>query len=200
MNQYEITIITKENLKGEPAKKEIDALGGKVLNITEPDQRQFAYQVKKESSGYYTTIVCEVAPEKVLELNKRLGLNADVLRHLIITYKAAVTPPKPAAVKPVVPPAVIPAQEIEEIREPERKEEPITEEKVPEIKEEKKEEVKEKKAKPVKKAVKKEEEPKKVVEEPIIKSREAQEAIQKELSAEDRLKALDKKLDELLKE
>jgi len=200
MNQYEITIITRENLKGEPAKKEIENLGGKVLNITELEERQFAYQVKKESSGYYTSIIFEIEPTKVLELNKKIGLNADVLRHLIITHKAAaITAPKPAAVAPVLP-AVIPAKEIEEIREPKREEELITEEKVSAIKEEKKEEVKEKKAKPVKKAVKKEEEPKKVVEEPVTRSKETEEAIQKELSAEDRLKALDKKLDELLKE
>jgi len=214
MNQYEITIITKEpfdsaqgkNLKGEPAKKEIAALGGKVLNITEPDQRQFAYQVKKESSGYYTTIVCEVAPEKVLELNKRLGLNADVLRHLIITYKAAATvAPKPRGeemAKPVKTEITAPPPEEIVVAKPAETEIISTQEAkfakevvpAPAVSE------KEKKPKPVKKAIKKEEEPKKVVEEPMIKSREAQEAIQKELSAEDRLKALDKKLDELLKE
>lgn len=191
MNQYDITLITKENLKGEPAKKEIASLGGKVLNITEPNQRQFAYPVKKESSGYYTSILFEIEPTKVLELNKKLGLNADVLRHLIITHKAAATvAPRPAVPSPEEIVAVKPAEtEIIPAKEAQRAEEVVEE----------KEEVKEEKAKPAEKPVK-EEKPKKVVEEPVIRSREAQEAIQKELSAEDRLKALDKKLDELLKE
>jgi len=214
MNQYEITIITKENLKGEPAKKEIAFLGGKVLNITEPDQRQFAYQVKKEGSGYYTTIVCEVAPEKVLELNKRLGLNADVLRHLIITYKAAATvAPKPAEkefVKAVGTEITAPSPEEIVVAKPAETEIIPTEEAKPaeEVVEEK-EEVKEKQAPAVQEKEEKpksqkkvviKEKPTETVEKPVIRSREAQEAIQKELSAEDRLKALDKKLDELLKE
>jgi len=215
MNQYEITIITKEsfdtaqgkNLKGEPAKKEIENLGGKVLNITEPDQRQFAYQVKKEGSGYYTTIVCEVAPEKVLELNKRLGLNADVLRHLIITYKAATTvAPKPRGeeiAKPVKTEITAPSPEEIVVAKPAETEIILTQEAklAKEIVPTPAASEKEKKAKPVQKAAEKEEEPKpKVIEKPAKRSREAEEVIQKDLSAEDRLKALDKKLDELLKE
>lgn len=188
MNQYEITIITKENLKGEPAKKEIVSLGGKVLNITEAEERRFSYPIKKEDSGYYTSLLFEIAPEKVLELNKKLGLDSEVLRHLIITYKAAkITVPKAPAV------VAEPKKEIEKVEVPKIKEEPVIQP-TPAILE------KEKKAKKVKETIKKEEKPKKVVEEPVKRSKETEETMQKDLSAEDRLKALDKKLDELLKE
>jgi len=197
MNQYEITIITKENLKGEPAKKEIVALGGKVLNITDAEERRFAYPIKKEGSGYYSSLLFEIAPEKVLELNKKLGLDSEVLRHLIITYKAAkiIAPKAPAVV-------IEPKKEIEKVEAPEIKEEIVTVKEVIEPKEEPSPATleKEKKTKKVKETIKKEEEPKKVVEEPVKRSKETEETMQKDLSAEDRLKALDKKLDELLKE
>jgi len=196
MNQYEVTIITKGNLKGEPAKKEIVALGGKVLNITDAEERRFAYPIKKEGSGYYSSLLFEIAPEKVLELNKKLGLESVVLRHLIITYKAAkIAVPKAPAV------VTEPKKEIEKVEVPKIKEEPVIQP-IPAAVEEKPASPagREKKAKKVKEAIKKEEEPKKEVEKPAKRSKETEEAIQKELSAEDRLKALDKKLDELLKE
>lgn len=199
MNQYEITFITKENLKGEPAKKEIESLSGKILSINSLEDRQFAYPIKKENSGTYSTIVFELAPEKVFELNKKLALDTEILRHLIITYKAASVPTKPKVIeKTLAEPAeteLAAPVETEIIPKEEPKE---TEVKPEEPEQAPVEEAKEKKAakKPTKKAPEKIEKPKPAPE----PSKASQEAMKEELSAEDRLKALDKKLDELLKE
>src|SRR3990167_6595197 len=99
MNKYEITIITKEPLdtalepssraevqgkdeKEAPVKKEIETLGGKVLGVNSLGQKQFVYPIKKETAGFYTVINFEIEPTKVLELNQKLGLKTEILRHL----------------------------------------------------------------------------------------------------------------------
>lgn len=205
MNQYEITLITKENLKGEPAKKEIENLGGKIVNIQGLEERQFAYPIKKEASGFYTAMVFEIAPEKVMELNKKLALDTEILRHLIITYRAAKTTPTTPKLtkelaKPIETEITQPAPEsLVEPRETEivPVEKPEKEDKeTPAPAKEKKPTAKKAKA-PEKVKVEKPK-PEKMVEKPKISK--TSEEIQKDLSAEDRLKALDKKLDELLKE
>ncbi|MBM2821038.1 MAG: ribosomal protein, partial [Candidatus Berkelbacteria bacterium] len=99
MEKYEITIITKEpfdtahgkDTKDTPVKKEIESLGGKILNVQSLGQKQMAYQIKKETAGFYTVITLEIDPTKVLELNKKFGLKQEILRHLILVAKAAKT-------------------------------------------------------------------------------------------------------------
>lgn len=170
MKQYEITFITKEDLKEKPVKADIEALGGKILNISSIGQKQFTYTIKKEKAGIYTTVVFEIAPEKLMELNHKLSLKEDILRHLIILYKAAKVEvprlPKPEKTLPE------PLKELEAPKEEIIKEKPLV-----------------KKAEPKKKVVKA---PK--------PSKEAEKIEEETISEEERLKELDKKLDELLKE
>lgn len=194
MNKYEITIITREDQKDAPVKKEIEALGGKVLETNSIGQRKMIFPIKKETSGYYTVVRLEIEPGKILELNKKLSLSPEILRFLILTSEAAKTSTPKATKKEIVEPQVLPpAQAIEEEKPAKPTVEP---------KEEKKAE--EEPAKPVtpvkpeKKAAKKPAEPS-VTEEPKA-SPAAKEIADEEMSAEERLKALDKKLDELLKE
>ncbi len=184
MNKYEITIITKEDAKDAPVKKEIEGLGGKVLEINSLGQRQMIFPIKKETAGYYTVVLFEIDPTKVLELNKKLGLSPAILRHIILVAKAAkVAVPK------------------EKVKESKILAKPIEIEKPKEIvkKEEEKEKPAEKpkiaKEKPAKKIEKVEAPAEKPKVSPAAKAIEAE-----EMSADERLKALDKKLDELLKE
>ncbi len=183
MKTYEITFITKEDQKEKPVKAEVEKLGGKILNISSIGEKNFAYPIKKETKGFYTTVSFEIEPEKVFDLNKKLGLSEEILRHLIIIGKTT----------QVELPALKPAKVVKEVPAPK-------EEKMIEAPKEVKEIEKPKKiAKPVKK-------PEKVVEKevaPVEKKKATSEVteIEKETeSEEDRLKALDKKLDELLKE
>ncbi len=186
MNKYEVTIITREDLKDSPIKKEVETLSGKILSVDNVGQKQFVFPIKKETAGYYTSVIFEIPAEKVFDLNKKLSLNTDILRHLIITHKAAAITPAP---KPKI---SMPTAKIEE---------PIA--KVPALEpapaREEKHEVKAKVEKPEKK-----EAPKRVIKEPKIlptkKPAKKTAVAEGELSTEERLKALDKKLDELLKE
>lgn len=165
MKQYEITILTKEDLQEKPVKDEIKAFSGKILTTNSLGQKQLAYPIKKEKNAFFTTLVFEIEGEKLFDLNKKLGLKDEILRHLIIISPKAKTV-LPAPRTPKVPAVEIAKKELE-IAPPTKEEAP------------KEEIVKLIKPKVVPKKVEKKEET---------------------LSEEDRLKALDEKLDELLKE
>jgi len=231
MKQYEITFITKEpfdtapsiklgtsqgkDLKETPVKKEIEALGGKILNVSSIGQKNFTYPIKKEKAGFYTTVMFEIDPQKLMDLNKTIGLKEEILRHLIILYKAAKVG-VPKAPKMPAPEKMLPKEEIklpEPVKEIEvPKKETKVEEKVAEPKEEKK---------AAKKVAPKKVEPKVSKEAdlsavapalPAGRSAKAEEiekparyasesvAGGETISEEERMKELDKKLDELLKE
>lgn len=169
MNQYEITYLTKEDLKEKPLADAIKSLDGKIISALSLGQKQLAYPIKKEKEAYFTTVIFEIEGEKNQELNRKLALKEDVLRYLITSAKITKAPEK------LEKPAKAPLKKVS----PEKPiEEPPKEEKMP-----KKLPKIPKPAKPAVPALKKE----KVVE-PAIESEE------------ERLKELDKKLDELLKE
>ncbi len=208
MKEYEITFITKEpfdtapsiklgasqgkDLKDSPVKKEIESLGGKILSTSSIGQKQFTYKIKKETAGTYSSAIFEIEPEKVNELNNKLVLKPEILRHLIIITRA-VKIPLESAPKPIVEKIAAPEEKLEL---PEVEEKPALPTPVETIKEELKEKVKkptEKKLVEAKKPVKEKLfEKEKPASKPAIK--------EEDISPDDRLKALDKKLDELLKE
>jgi len=179
MKTYEITFIAQEDLKDKPIKTVLTALSGKLLDTTSIGEKQFAYKIKKETRGFYTTVLFELEPEKIPELNKKLAQEEEILRFIIVAKK-----PSQLLAAEVKPEKMFPA-------EPKKIEAPIEIEPLKEL--EKPKEIKPEK--PAKKAVK--------TETPKIKPKKTKEVTEIETeteSEEDRLEALDKKLDELLKE
>lgn len=191
MKTYEITFITREDLKEKPVKEIITTLGGNILSISGIGERNFVYPIKKETKGFYTTVVFELEPDKLIELNKKLTLEEDILRHLLIIGRSVSLE--------------IPEVKMMEVKDKElvSQEKPAQEEIKEEVKEEKvtaeKMQTEEIAKKPVEKVEKAKKE--KVIEKPVKKVSEEVTEIEEETeSEEDRLKALDKKLDELLKD
>lgn len=158
MKQYEITYLTKEDLKEKPVAKEIESLGGKIINASSLGQKQLAYKIKKQKEAFFTNILFEIEGEKIIELNRKLGLKEEILRHLIVISKKTkeVLPKKPKEIKKPV-------------------------ESKP-IKEEKK----------IEKATAKLPKPEKIT--------ATKKTTESEIDEKERLKELDKKLEELLKE
>jgi len=184
MKNYEITFITQEDQKEKPVKTILEGLNGKILNTSSLGQKTLAFPIKKEKSGFYTTVNFEIEPEKLTDLNKKLALEEEILRFLIVNIQPA------AAI------AELPAISKTEITEPqpteiivEPKKEVIIEPETEIV------ELKEKAVKP-KKTVKE----KVVKEKPVKASKAVKELIEEPVSEEERLDALDKKLEELLKE
>lgn len=210
MKVYEITYITLDELKKSPVSEAISALGGKVLHESSLGQKQFAYPIKKEVRGFYTSYIFEIEAEKVVELDRKISLHEEILRHLLIKFEGSLEnlknptakkteedgnskpevvkevtdlPVEETVVKAVEKPIV--TEKIETPTETPKKEEvKVVEIEKPIVVEEKKEVIKE--------------EPIKVVRPKPVKHKKM--VIEEPENEEERLKALDKKLDELLKD
>lgn len=91
MNKYEMMFIVKatmdsENVKAtaEGIKKLVTDLKGNVVEYKELGEKKLAYPIKKELNGYYFLMQFEANKEVESELNRKAGLDENVLRHLII--------------------------------------------------------------------------------------------------------------------
>lgn len=87
MRKYKLVLILKRTLDKKTVEKvigDIKKIAGEVKNdkLTELGEKKFAYKIGKEQSGNY--IVWEFEAEKVSsELETRIKLNDDVVRHLL---------------------------------------------------------------------------------------------------------------------
>ncbi len=91
MTKYEIMFIVKALSDGEAVKKIaenyqklIETINGKVLDFKEMGEKKLAYPIKKEVSGYYYVMQVELAKDEVAEFNRKIRLDENVLRHLVI--------------------------------------------------------------------------------------------------------------------
>lgn len=91
MNKYEMMYIVKatqdaEAIKktAESVKKNVEDCKGKVVEFKELGEKKLAYSIKNEINGYYYVIQFEATKEAEAEVNRKVGLDENVLRHLII--------------------------------------------------------------------------------------------------------------------
>lgn len=91
MNKYELMFIVKTTMETDAAaslansyKKLIADEKGEVTNFKDMGQRKLAYAIKKQINGFYYVINFNGTSEVVKELDRRLSLDENVLRHMII--------------------------------------------------------------------------------------------------------------------
>ena len=91
MNKYEIMFIVKTTIDEKAVKQTVDSLKkiitdmkGKIVDFKELGQKEFAYEIKKQISGFYYVLNCEATSEAVAEFDRKARINEDLLRHLII--------------------------------------------------------------------------------------------------------------------
>ena len=91
MNKYEIMFIVKSTLDEETIKKTSEDLQKlinikpcKVVEFKEMGRKKLAYPIKKEVSGYYFVMNVEATHETLAEFDRKVTINENVLRHLII--------------------------------------------------------------------------------------------------------------------
>lgn len=90
MKKYEIMYILKANLEEEARKAEIENLhsiltldGGKITNVNEWGLRDFAYEINKETKGYYVVVNAECSNEATKEFQRLGRINKNLVRYLI---------------------------------------------------------------------------------------------------------------------
>lgn len=91
MNSYDVTILLKPTLSEEgrtgwtgKLEKTVKALEGKAGKITEMGKKQMAYKIQNFSEADYLNLSLELGAGQVLQLERKLAVDKEVLRHLIV--------------------------------------------------------------------------------------------------------------------
>lgn len=94
MTNYEVMIViepTLEEAKKEAVIEKVKAVieaDGEVTKVDVWGMRKLAYPIQKKNEGYYAVIEFKASPELPKELDRRLRISDDVIRHIIINNDA----------------------------------------------------------------------------------------------------------------
>ena len=90
MNKYESVIIINPSLEEQGIKDVITKFtdlinsDGKVENVDEMGRRKLAYEIKKQSDGYYVVYTFEANPEFITELERIYRITDSVMKFITI--------------------------------------------------------------------------------------------------------------------
>ena len=94
MQTYELTYIISSHMTMEEAdgvKKDFEAslqaTGGVIIKSEKTTPQPLAYQIKKQSSGFFVTTEFTVEENQIKPMKAQLEKNAKVLRHFLIVKK-----------------------------------------------------------------------------------------------------------------
>lgn len=85
MQKYELTVLVK-SVTGVEDKMEkiIKALGGKLGKFSEMGKKQLAYPIDKTHEAHFLNWMIELPGESIVQLEKKLTIDREVIRHLLI--------------------------------------------------------------------------------------------------------------------
>ena len=90
MNKYELMFIIDPTLTDEQKAtvvetvKGIIAEGGEVVDVDEWGMRKLAYPIQKKTEGYYVVMHFNANPTLPKELDRRLRISDNCMRHIIV--------------------------------------------------------------------------------------------------------------------
>lgn len=92
MNKYEVALVLSSTLTDEQRQAELDLVKdyiakytGVVTDVDDWGKRKLAYEIHKQSEGYFCFIKADGEPSLAVELEKELRLrNETLLRYLIV--------------------------------------------------------------------------------------------------------------------
>lgn len=95
MGNYELTLVLSPELADARQKtllaeltKAIEKEGGKVVREDKWGRKTLAYPLKKNAEGVYFLWELELPKDKVAVVNRMVGLEEEVLRHLLVKHEA----------------------------------------------------------------------------------------------------------------
>jgi len=96
MREYEIMLILPPDAEDsvvdgvvERVKGVLSDRGGEVKSADKWGRRRLAYEIAKQTEGYYLVLSFDTEPEAVLELDRVLSLADEVLRFKVVLRQAA---------------------------------------------------------------------------------------------------------------
>ncbi len=86
MKDYEVTYLVQNEdvYKNKPVENAIEKIGGKVVSSKPWGQKNLAYPIKKLNTAFIVTDVFSVEPSSVMKLERQLHLNPAIMRFLIV--------------------------------------------------------------------------------------------------------------------
>ena len=91
MNSYEVLFVIANALDDERKEAAVEAVkaiiadgGGEVTRVDVIGTRRLAYPIEKKTEGYYVLVEFNAPTELPKELDRRLRISDDVVRHIII--------------------------------------------------------------------------------------------------------------------
>ena len=90
MNKYETVFIINPSVEEAGIKDLIQKFSdiinndGKVEEVQEMGKRKLAYEIKKNSEGYYVVINFEAKPELIKELERNYRITDSVIKFIVI--------------------------------------------------------------------------------------------------------------------
>lgn len=91
MFDYELTLILDPDLSSEDQKKLIEKIKkiiedtkGKVEKTNDWEKKELAYPIKKKTMGYYFLWEIKTDSEQIDKIDKKLKIEEEVLRYLIL--------------------------------------------------------------------------------------------------------------------
>ncbi|MGF6376419.1 small subunit ribosomal protein S6 [Clostridiales Family XIII bacterium PM5-7] len=94
MTNYELMFIINPTLEDEKKDatvekvKEIIAADGEVAKVDVWGMKKLAYPIEKKNEGHYVVVDFKASTELPKELDRRLRISDDVMRHIIINKDA----------------------------------------------------------------------------------------------------------------
>ena len=103
--KYELSLMFKTEEAAESVLLLIKNQGGVVLEKGPIQKTKLAYQIKKENTAFFFSVIFSLLPEKIPALDRELKLLRDVLRFLVITppivkEERSERPPRSASPRP----------------------------------------------------------------------------------------------------
>ena len=93
MNKYESVLILDPTLEDTEAGEKFEQLlelykaeGAKVVETKDWGKRKLAYPIKKKDNAFYRVVHFNAQPSVISKLERRLKLDEQVLRSLIVLY------------------------------------------------------------------------------------------------------------------
>lgn len=90
MNKYESVIIINPQLEEDAVKKLIEKFSnlistdGTVNSVEELGKKKLAYEIKKQSEGYYVLYKFEANPALITELERNYRITDEVIKFIVI--------------------------------------------------------------------------------------------------------------------
>ena len=91
MNSYEVLFVIANALDDERKEAAIETVksiiadgGGEVTRVDVIGTRRLAYPIEKKTEGYYVLVEFDAPAELPKELDRKLRISDDVVRHIIV--------------------------------------------------------------------------------------------------------------------